>query len=84
MTDYIVITQRIVGNPADWETLYAWDGVRHASTDAAVKAGWRAFDHDDFNVGRVEGCRLVWFGWQDEQLDDYDLAEIARKIGLTA
>lgn len=84
MTDYIVIQQQIIGSPESYEFVYSWDGMRHASTDAAVRAGWREFDHDDFNVGRVDSTnRLVWFGWQYQELDD-DLAEVARQIGLSA
>jgi hypothetical protein len=85
MSTYIVIAQSIVGSPErGYATVYNWDGRHHASVDAAIDAGWERFDHDDFNVGRVEAGKLVWFGWQREELPDYDLDEITEHIGSLA
>lgn len=80
--EYVVILQQIVGNLENWTTAYYWNGTRHSSHDDAIAAGVRELDHDDFNIGRVEGDRLVWFGWMNEQLPDYDLNEIARQVSL--
>jgi hypothetical protein len=85
MTSYIVIVQSIVGgDEREMSTVYNWDGRHHLSIDAAVDAGWKTFDHDDFNVGRVEDGKLVWFGWEHEEMPDHDLAEITRHIGSLA
>jgi uncharacterized small protein (DUF1192 family) len=71
MTSYIVIVQSIVGgDEREMSTVYNWDGRHHLSIDAAVDAGWKTFDHDDFNVGRVEDGKLVWFGWEHEEMGD--------------
>lgn len=79
---YIVIVQQIVGSLESWTTTYDWDGSRHSSHNAAIAAGLADLEHDDFNIGRIENDRLVWFGWQYEQLPDEDLDEIARQLSL--
>lgn len=82
MSTYIVIVHQIVGNPDSWTDVYYWDRAEHPSIDAAVDAGWKALDHDDFNTGRVEDGRLVWFGWQHDHHEDADLVDVANQIGL--
>lgn len=85
MADYIVIVAQIVTTlDEDYRFVYSWDLKRHATQQDAIDWGWRILDHDDFNIGRLEGDRLVWFGWMDEQHDmsAEDLAEIAGQLGL--
>ena len=81
MTTWIVIKQWITS----WEspTEYQWDGQHHPSHDQAVSAGFTTFECDDFNIGRVDDGQLVWFGWMDRELPDYDREAISRWIGLT-
>lgn len=83
MSAYIVIKQWITSYE-QFTTEYQWDGQRHTSHQAAVSAGFRQFGCDDFNVGRVELGRLVWFGWMNDELSDYDRDKIASLIGLVA
>lgn len=83
---WIVIVQQITTTVEDWRTDYHWDGERHASPREAFDSGWRTLGHDDFNIGRLDGNHLAWFGWTDgdqvKELDDFDLAEISRHLCL--
>lgn len=78
---YIVITQQI--DTWDGRREFAWDGLRHATHEAAITAGWSTYGHDDFNIGRVQDGDLVWFGWMFNEVD-HERAEVARQLGLGA
>lgn len=82
--EYIVIEQSIVGNQEHgFECLYGWDGVRHATHQDAVRAGWRSRESDDFNIGIVEGNELVDFLWMDQPMNDPEgMTECAKQNGL--
>lgn len=85
MTDYIVIHPHVIPTlDGDARTVYSWNLTRHATQQDAIDWGRRILDHDDFNIGRVEGNQLVWFGWMDEQhdLSAEELAEIGGQLGL--
>lgn len=82
-TGWVALHGRIVGNPDKWETVYRWNGEYHPSKERAVAAGCLAAESDDFNVGKVEDGRLVWFGWMDEQLPAEDYPAVAAQIGWT-
>jgi hypothetical protein len=84
-TEYIVIRQSILGSPDHVQHFYEQDGPRHPSAEKAVSHGWETFGHDDFNIGHVQGDRLIWFGWMSDPIGetDEDFAEIARQLELT-
>lgn len=84
--EHIVIVAQIVTIGDDWKHVYSWDGKRHATNQDAADWGWRILDHDDFNIGQVEGNRLVWFGWMEEQheMSAEDMQDVAEQIGLVA
>jgi hypothetical protein len=75
---------QIVGTVDAWETVYDWDGSLHPSRDAAIKAGFRQFGSDDFNIGKLSGDQLVWWGWMYEEHPAEDRAEVASALGLSA
>lgn len=79
--EWIVIKQQIVTTDEDWRTVYYWDGRRFPTKAEAVSAGFVAFECDDFNVGQVEGKRLVWFGWMGIE-HKTDRATVARQLYL--
>lgn len=67
---FLVICQSIVGNPQDgYRTIYGWDGARHETRKAAIKAGWIERGSDDFNIGVTRNGRLIDFCWMHESMD---------------
>lgn len=89
--EYIVITQHVWLNELGHGVDYLWDGLRFTGRQHALDHGYRVFGHDDFNIGTLVDGRLVAFGFgmrdfgPDRAGDPhggYDLAEIARHIGV--
>ena len=60
---YIVICWRIVeGGPGKWfNTEYDWDRMRFDTREAAVDHGFGIRSSDDFNVGVMDGHKLISF-----------------------
>jgi hypothetical protein len=81
MTGWVALHGRIVGNPESWETVYRWNGEYYTAKELAIAAGCLEADSDDFNVGKVENGRLVWFGWMDEQHPTEDYPAVAKQFG---
>lgn len=80
--EYIVICQQIVGgDKSPIETVYNWDRRRFADRPAAINHGFKIRGSDDFNIGVVEGDKLVSFDWMDGPLE-YPLAEVSKAIFL--
>ena len=82
--EYIVVKCSIEGSFEKMYVGYDQIGPRYASSQEAADAGWKYFDHDDFNIARVRGDNLVWFGWMDEQhtMSDEDWAKVAEDLDL--
>lgn len=82
---FIIIKQSWAGTLEKLCHGYDWDGTRYVTQVEAVAAGWKMFGHDDFNIGHVQGNKLVWFGWMDEPINetDEDFAVIAKDLDLT-
>ncbi len=82
--EYIVIRQSIYGSLENCTHSYHQFGPRHPSAEKAVSHGWEHLGHDDFNLGHVQGDRLVWFGWMSDAIGETeeDFAEIARQLEL--
>jgi hypothetical protein len=80
---HIVIVRRITSTDPAVGCDTALDGTHHPTADAAITAGFTACRCDDFNVGRVQDGRLVWFGWMDHEIPT-DRYRVAHQIGLTA
>lgn len=83
-TEYIVIRQSILGSLDSHQNFYEQTGPRHPSPEKAVSHGWETFGHDDFNIGHVQGDRLIWFGWMSDAIGETeeDFEEIARQLEL--
>lgn len=84
MSGWIAAAGHIVGTLEDYSTCYDWDGQFYTTRRAAISAGFRHFGSDDFNVGRVENGRLVWWGWMDEEHPPEDRSAVAAELGLVA
>ncbi len=91
--EYIVVHQRVWMNGSGHGVNYSSSLWRYPSRKAALTAGWKEADSDDFNVGTVVDGKLVAFGWGDNDFGPdeagdphggYDLAEIAQHIGLVS
>lgn len=84
MQEFIVILQSCLCSGGPITMHYGWDGDRFATRAAAIKEGFKLRDSDDFNIGVVEGDRLVSFDWMQEPVgdDEQTIEEIAQAIGL--
>jgi len=94
MKVYITIAQRIEGNEQTGFGTYFYSDLRHfVSRQGAQRYGLRQYDSDDFNIGTVEGGKLVAFGgadwdfgdpghYEDEPHGGYDLGQIAEQLYL--
>lgn len=80
-TGWLAATCYPVGTLDDYSWSYSWDGYLSPSRQAAIRLGLKTFGSDDFNIGRVENGRLVWWGWMDEEHPD-DLASAAEGLHL--
>jgi hypothetical protein len=82
--EFIVIFQQAWMNASGFGINYSWDRVRFTTRERAIKHGLKERGSDDFNIAEVDGQRLAWFGWMDEQINENDetMAEIAEAIGL--
>lgn len=83
-TGWVWLVGRVIGNPSDWTTEYGWDGEWYLTREDACKAGLLGLGHDDFNVANIEGGRMTWFGWMDEQHPEYEYADVAKQFGWSA
>lgn len=86
---YIVILQRAWCNSGGHGIEYSSDLVRYDSRKEAISQGFRQIDSDDFNIGVIEGGRLISFDWMDKPVGKdgasaETLARIAESIGLEA
>ena len=63
---------------------YDWNHEQYDTKKQAIKEGFEIRESDDFNIGEVEGDRLVAMWWMDEKMDHSKRAlnNIARDIGL--
>ena len=81
---YIVILQSVICSPTTpIELAYSWDGEEFNERNQAISHGFEIRGSDDFNIGILNGRRLVGFSWMDESIDE-DLIAVAKKIGLEA
>ena len=82
---YIVVCQQVLCSPGEAIRIhYGWDGEEFGARKAAIKHGFSVRGSDDFNVGVVQGGRLLSFDWMENPVgeDDESMAEIAEALGL--
>lgn len=77
MKTYMWVATQIVGNPENWSHSYTNHGQQLTTRAAANRAGWKALDHDDFNIATIEDGKVIAFGWgmddfSSEDCDDLD------------
>jgi hypothetical protein len=82
-TTHIVILRSITSTDPAVGSDASWDGIHYQTSDMAITAGFRVDRSDDFNLGRVESGRLVWFGWMDHEIPT-DRVGVAQQIGLAS
>jgi hypothetical protein len=80
---FIVLCGQIVGSET-FDTVYGFDGTQFHDRDSAIGHGFTLRRSDDFNVGVVDGGKLVSLDWMQEPVDTDPalLAKIAQQIGL--
>lgn len=83
---YIVIQQHLWCNESGHGIEYASDCLEFDKRDKAIRHGLKMQGSDDFNIGVIDGGRLVSFDWMDKPVGDSGesqevLAEIAEAIG---
>lgn len=85
LTEYIVITAQVVGNPDQgFRIAHYWDGERWSGRTVAIAHGWRTRESDDFNIGVVFDGKLASIDWMEEVVDNDPalLSAVAEEIGL--
>lgn len=85
MKQYIVLCGQIVGGGGrPFETVYGFDGERFGDRSMAITHGLRERGSDDFNIGVLEGGKLISLDWMNKpgDTDPNLLAHIAEQIGL--
>lgn len=80
---YIVIQQHPWCNESGHGIEYTSDCVEFDKRDKAINHGFKQQGSDDFNIGVIDGGRLMSFDWMDKPVGESqeDLAEISEAIG---
>lgn len=80
---FIVIQQHLWCNEKGHGIEYTTDSIESDDRDNAIKRGLKMQGSDDFNIGVIDGGRLVSFDWMDKPVGESaeTLAEIAEAIG---
>jgi len=84
-TKYIVLCGQVIGGRDQPFTVeYDFDGTTFSNRQEAIKHGLIICESDDFNIGVVEGKKLVSLDWMNEPVDTDPkiLAKIAGQIDL--
>ncbi|EPY5167835.1 hypothetical protein ACXDR4_003179 [Klebsiella pneumoniae] len=81
---YIVILQYLWCNETGGGIEYTSDCAKFDKRDMAIKHGFKLRESDDFNIGVIEGGKLISFDWMDKPVGESEdtLAKIAELIGL--
>ena len=81
---YIVIQARAWMNERGYGFDYTSDLERFDDRSDAISHGFTLTDSDDFNIGTLDGDRLVAVGWmcKDFAPEDSALGAAARQLGL--
>ncbi|HBW4220729.1 TPA: antitoxin [Klebsiella pneumoniae] len=81
---FIVIIRRAWCNEGGHGIEYSSDLIHYETRNGAISHGFRAVDSDDFNIGVIEGGKLISFDWMDKPVGESEdmLAQIAELIGL--
>ncbi|HBW5587201.1 TPA: antitoxin [Klebsiella pneumoniae] len=81
---YIVIIRRAWCNEGGHGIEYSSDLIHYETRNGAISHGFRAVDSDDFNVGVIEGGKLISFDWMGSPVGESEdtLAQISELIGL--
>ena len=84
MTAYIVIVARAWMNETGHGFNYTSDLKRYHDRSEAIGHGFTLTDSDDFNIGTLDGDRLIAVGWmcKDFAPEDSALGATARQLGL--
>lgn len=84
---FIVLCGQIVGDGSSpFETVYGFDGKFFDARHAAIDHGFTLGRSDDFNIGVIDGGKLVSVDWMENAVDyDPDLmCKISVQIGLAS
>ncbi|ENZ7824045.1 antitoxin [Klebsiella pneumoniae] len=81
---YIVILQYLWCNETGVGIEYTSDCIKFDKRDKAIRHGFKLRESDDFNIGVIEGGKLISFDWMDKPVGESEdtLAQIAELIGL--
>lgn len=87
MTKFIVIQQRLWCNERGHGIEYSSDLEEFGDRKAAIRHGFEIAESDDFNIGVIEGGRLVSLDWMEKPVGGVGetreaMDEIAEAIGL--
>lgn len=83
---YTPVFGPIVGNIDYWERDWRAIGEPSPNLDAAIKAGLKAMDSDDFNIAVRQNGRVVALLWMHEDMGEEPgvLSEVGRALEMGA
>lgn len=86
MNKFIVIQQYAWCNDGGHGIEYSSDLEEFDTRKDAIKNGFKITESDDFNIGVVDGGRLVSFDWMGKPVGESQetIQEIAEALGLGA
>ncbi|MEG8873239.1 antitoxin [Klebsiella pneumoniae] len=81
---YIVILQYLWCKETGGGIEYTSDCVKFDKRDKAIRNGFKLRESDEFNIGVIDGGKLISFDWMDKPVGESEdtLAQIAELIGL--
>lgn len=83
--EFVVLCGQVVGNMSDgFEVVYNFDGERFTSRKKAIRHGFKIRESDDFNIGVLDGGKLVSLDWMEKVVDTDPklLLDIQEQIGI--
>lgn len=80
---YIVILQYLWCKETGGGIEYTSDCVKFDKRDKAIRNGFKLRESDEFNIGVIDGGKLISFDWMDKPVGESEdtLAQIAELIG---
>lgn len=80
---FIVIIRRARCNEGGHGIEYSSDLIHYETRNGAISHGFCTVYSDDFNIGVIEGGKLISFDWMDKPVGESEdtLAQIAELIG---
>lgn len=67
--EYIALCAQVITTGSGFKTMYWSDDKRFSTREAAIRNGFEIRGSDDFNIGVLDGGKLVSLDWMSEPVD---------------